>query len=161
MGPASVMEPARSRQNSHLGFLKGYFTEETIFEAWAGLKWPTEMLRHPWLSTEERQPHPSPKGQGLEMVFLDLVRAGLIAEELCDTSYSSRRAQSLAEPHQNRQGAGEINTLISLSFCSLIFCLCLLLARSIWTPETGVPGLSRWSLNSRTNSPIRRRQKEN
>lgn len=61
MSPASVMEPARIRQHTYLGFLKGFLTEETIFEMWAGLKWSTGIWRHSWQSTGERQPHHRPK----------------------------------------------------------------------------------------------------
>lgn len=159
MSSASVMEPARSKQHTCLGFLKGCFAEGTVFEMRAQLKWSIGMLKHPWLSTEREKAHPSMKRHGLDMMLLDLVRVRLITEGVCDTSHSFRRAQSWPEPQQRLQAAGEMNTLNYLSFCSPISCLCLLLARSIWTPETGVPGLCRWSLNARASVLVRRRQK--
>ena len=92
----------------------------------------TGMLRPLWPSRGESQPHPSLKGRWLETVLLDLV--------LLDWRWKGHLI-IVTEKDSQRQPtakhAGGINTLTSLSFSSLVSCLCLLLGRK---PETRVPG---------------------
>lgn len=92
----------------------------------------TGMLRHLWPSREESQPQPSLRGQWLETVLLDLV--------LLDSWWKGHLIIVVEKDSQCQpiaKQAGGINTLTSLSFSSLVSCLCLLLGRK---PETRVPG---------------------